>query len=92
MGDVPVATNGDVKNSQVEQEATVPETKKGTTRGSGAKRGGGTTRREAVVCQEAEAAEDGWQEATLQQVGADKRRESEDKDSPKIGGDNGIKY
>ncbi len=59
MGDVPVATNGDVKNSQVEQEATVPETKKGTTRGSGAKRGGGTTRREAVVCQEAEAAEDG---------------------------------
>jgi hypothetical protein len=59
MGDVPVATNGDVKNSQVEQEATVPEMKKGTTRGSGAKRGGGTVGREAVVCGEAEAAEDG---------------------------------
>ena len=49
MGDVPVATNGDVKNSQVEREATVPEMKKGTTRGSGAKRGGGTAGREAVV-------------------------------------------
>ena len=59
MGDVPVANNGDVKNSQVEQEATVPEMKKGTTRGSRAKRGGGTAGREAMVCREAEAAEDG---------------------------------
>ncbi len=59
MGDVPVATNGDMKNSRVEQEATVPEMKKGTTRGSGAKRGGGTAGREAVVCREAEVVEDG---------------------------------
>ena len=58
MGDIPVAMKGDMKNGRVEQEATVPEMKKGTARSGGAKRGGVTTGREAVACREAEAAED----------------------------------
>jgi hypothetical protein len=58
-GDIPVATNGDVKNSQVKREATVPKMKKGMARSSRAKRGGGTAGREAVVCREAEAVVDG---------------------------------